>query len=203
MVNKINNWTQFLNKATFNLDFGSNNYKLFDLIMSHGLDLYNNLNRQDDWIDIDNASGVALDNIGANYGEFRGEADDEFYRFMIKSNILAARSKGTTNDIIHLISKSLNVDASNVIVRPDRLYDEKTDSFVGSPYTIMIERLPLSFTTNDFQKRYLLKRIESSAAVGIRIGNISFLDYSNTSMYVNASQSVRKKYAVKNTVIGV
>lgn len=203
MANRINDWTQFLNKSIFNLDYGSNNYNFFELLMSHGLEIYNNLSRQDDWIDIDNASGVALDNIGANYGEFRGEADDNFYRFMIKSNILAARSKGTTNDIIHLISKSLNVKADNVVVRPDRQYDEKTDTFVGEPFTIMVERLPLSFTTSDFQKRYLLKRIEKSAAVGIKIGNISFLDHSNSSIFISAATSVRKKYTVTKTVLGV
>lgn len=202
MADRINNWQQFLNEATFNLDYGSVNYKLFDLLMSHGLGIYSNISKTDEWVSIDNAVGVALDNIGANYGEYRGEADDTFYRFMIKSNILSSHSKGTTNDIIRLISKSLNVDIKDIIVRADRVYDETAKEFVGVPFTILIERLPLSFTVDDFQKRYLIKRIESSVAAGIRIGNISFLDYSNTPLYIGAGQSIRKKYIVTGSMIG-
>ena len=68
MADRINNWQQFINEATFNLDYGSVNYNLFDLLMSHGLGIYSNISKTDEWVSIDNAVGVALDNIGANYG---------------------------------------------------------------------------------------------------------------------------------------
>lgn len=201
-MDKIKDWQQFVNQTTFNLDYGSKNYNFFEAIMQHGMDIYNNIIKTDEWTSIDEASGVALDNIGSNYGEYRGEADDAFYRFMIKSNILASHSKGTANDIINLISKSLNVDTNNIVVRPDRVYDNQQKAFIGIPFTILVERLPLSFTTNDFQKRYLIKRIEESVAAGIRIGNISFLDFTNTPLYISASQSVRKRYISTKSVIG-
>ena len=194
MTDNIYNWEDFIPQEILNLAPNGNNYALFKTLIDYGIDIYQNINKTQEWLSIDKASGVALDKIGANFEEYRGEADDDFFRFMIKSKILSSRSKGTANDIINVISKSLNVDISKIIVREVRNYSNDSNQFVGDPFTILVEKLPLSFTANDFQKRYLIKRIEDSAAEGIKVGNISFLDFSNAKIYIGSAQAMRKRY---------
>lgn len=200
MTDNIYNWENFIPQELLDLAPDGNNYALFKTLVDYGIDIYQNINKTQEWLSIDKASGVALDKIGANFEEYRGEADDNFFRFMIKSKILSSRSKGTANDIINVISKSLNVDISKIIVREAREYSTSDKKFVGDPFTILVEKLPLSFTANDFQKRYLIKRIEDTAAEGIKVGNISFLDFGNATLYIGAAQSMRKKYTQKKSI---
>ena len=41
----------------------------------------------EDFRELDNANGEVLDSIGAQYNQLRGEADDSFYRIMIRSKM--------------------------------------------------------------------------------------------------------------------
>lgn len=191
MTNKIYNWTEFVPENLLNLDVGSDNYKFFQSIVDYGIKQYDGIEKEKQWISIDTAQGKALDKIGENYGEYRGEADDVFFRFMIKSKILSSRSKGTANEIINIIQKSLDVDIDKIIVKEKRVYDHISNQFNGDPFTISVEKLPLSFTVDAFQKRYLIKRIEDCAAEGIKLDNISFLDYGNAYAYIGSAISKR------------
>ena len=185
MVDKIYDWKSFLPLSSRPVDINNNNYKLFSFIANYATSYYNQAELIDIWHDIDKANGKALDDIGTNFDEFRGEADDLFYRFMIKSKILSSRSKGTANDIIDVISKSLNVDKSQIVVQNDRRLTE-TGNFIGEPFSISISNLPLEWTANDFQKRYLIKRIEETVAEGISLSNISFSDFSHSDISISS-----------------
>lgn len=192
MVDRIYNWEQYLPDSIAPTGIGTTNYELFDWISQEYLNIYRGKIQIDDWRDIDVAQGVALDNIGANYDVFRGEATDEFYRFMIKAQILASRSKATANEIINVVSQSLNLEKTDITLVNDRVMVNGV--FVGTPYSISMKNLPLSFTANDFEKRYLIGVIEKSAAAGIRVSGISFLDTTNAALGVANFTSIRRRY---------
>lgn len=192
MVDRIYNWEQYLPDSIAPTGIGTTNYELFDWIAQEYLNIYRGKIQIDDWRDIDVAQGVALDNIGANYDVFRGEATDEFYRFMIKAQILASRSKATANEIINVVSQSLNLEKTDITLVNDRVMVNGV--FVGTPYSISMKNLPLSFTANDFEKRYLIGVIEKSAAAGIRVSGISFLDKTNAALGVANFTSIRRRY---------
>lgn len=192
MVDRIYNWEQYLPDSIAPTGIGTTNYELFDWISQEYLNIYRGKIQIDDWRDIDVAQGVALDNIGANYDVFRGEATDEFYRFMIKAQILASRSKATANEIINVVSQSLNLEKTDITLVNDRIMVNGV--FVGTPYSISMKNLPLSFTANDFEKRYLIGVIEKSAAAGIRVSGISFLDTTNAALGVANFTSIRRRY---------
>lgn len=198
MVDKIRDWQQFIPTSMIPLDISSNNQKLFAWLVDHGLKLYSDADVINEWKSIDVAQGKALDEIGENYGEYRGEANDDFFRFMIKAKILAARSKATANNIIDVISQSLNLDKTGIKLVADRQFI--SGKFQGEPFSISIKNLPLSFTTNDFEKRYLIGVIEDAAAVGIKMSGISFLDTTNASMHIAAFISRRVKYTILGSV---
>lgn len=198
MVDNIYNWHQFIPKSVMPSDIGTDNYKFFSWLFEYTLKMYDNEKMIEEWKDVNNAKGKALDDMGENYGEYRGEADDDFFRFMIKARILASRSKATADDIINVIAQSLNLDKNHIKLQSNRQY--ANGQFTGIPYSISLKKLPLSFTTNDFEKRYLLRTIENVSAAGIDIKDISFLDTINASMFVSAFAAKRVKYTVAGSV---
>lgn len=198
MVDRIYNWEQYLPDSISPTGIGSTNFEIFDWIAQEYLNIYRGKIQIDDWRDIDIAQGVALDNIGSNYDVFRGEATDEFYRFMIKAQILAARSKATANEIISVVAQSLNLEKTDITLENDRVL--VNGQFVGTPYSISMKHLPLSFTANDFEKRYLIGVIEKSAAAGIRVSGISFLDTTNAPLGVANFTSIMRHYTSTSSV---
>lgn len=117
MVNKINDWQDFLPNYARPNAINSNNYEIFNWIAEQYLEIYRYKEQMEQWRDVDAAKGAALDDIGRNYGEYRGEANDQFFRFMIKAKILASRSKATANDIINVIAQSLNLDKTGITLQ--------------------------------------------------------------------------------------
>lgn len=67
-----------------------------------------------EWRDIDQAEGAALDLLGADVAQYRGQAQDDVYRIMIKSKIKRNLSDGSINTIIDFMSFLLRIDASEV-----------------------------------------------------------------------------------------
>ena len=67
------------------------------------------LNRIGDWRDVDQAEGKALDMLGANVRQNRGQAPDEVYRVLIKSKIKRNLSNGSINTLIDFLSFILQV----------------------------------------------------------------------------------------------
>ena len=97
----------------------SNVSKVISIISDELTELIDLYTRIEDYNDVDKAEGVALDTIGANIGQYRGEVRDEVYRALIKTKILRNRSDGTLNDIVEVLSLALDVEPSDIIMRED------------------------------------------------------------------------------------
>lgn len=83
---------------------GKNNYaQLVHGLASNALDIEETLGHIRDSLNIDTATGVALDLIGAEVGEARQSRADNIYRLWIKARILVNTSLGRPNDLIKII----------------------------------------------------------------------------------------------------
>lgn len=87
----------------------------------------------EEWRDVDNAEGIALDNIGKNLMQFRGQTSDEIYRILIKSKVARNRATGTLNNMLEVLSLALDVDPSEIVI----------EQGVGKHHSISIMQVPL------------------------------------------------------------
>ena len=66
---------------------------------------------------IDKAKGKSLDHLGANVGQFRIDEDDELYRLLIKTRIIANLSIGdipTINEVMSVLVKEIYLGLEEV-----------------------------------------------------------------------------------------
>lgn len=96
---------------------------------------------------IDYAEGATLDRIGVNVQQFRGVADDDVYRVLIRTKIARNRSDGAIETVIEALAVALGIPAAAVSVRelwgpPD---NEPAAVFVDVPIA-GVGRLALSIT---------------------------------------------------------
>ncbi|WP_225349949.1 hypothetical protein [Ligilactobacillus equi] len=130
--------------------------------------------------DINNAKGEVLDRLGEKYGQSRGQADDDFYRIMLKSKIASRRGDATVNGIIRTIQNAFNIEPKNIRVEP----------LENEPLAIRIVDIPIELAKTPWQQKYLLKRVEETSAAGIRVDQIRFVDTSwNTVKVVYGTRS--------------
>ena len=91
-----------------------NNEKLYYVLYHDGFDdIYTGLESVRDSRNIDKASGKSLDLLGANVGQFRNGEDDEFYRLLIKTRIIANLSIGdapTINKVLSILTKDIFIN---------------------------------------------------------------------------------------------
>ncbi len=97
----------------------SNVSKVISIISDELTELKDLYNKIEEYNDVDKAEGVALDTIGANIGQYRGEVRDEVYRALIKTKILRNRSDGTLNDMVKVLAIALDIDPAEIIMRED------------------------------------------------------------------------------------
>lgn len=90
--------------------------------------------RIEDWRDLQQAEGVALDKIGQDLLQFRGEVNDEVYRVLIASRIARDKATGTYNNMIEVLSLALNVDPTEIVIE---------EGIAGEPQTITLIQIPL------------------------------------------------------------
>lgn len=190
-------WVQQVPKGSMPMDQNTNNYKLLKIFAGITGQTYIGMQGVMEWQSIDVATGKALDAIGRNYGEYRGEADDRFYRFMIKSRIAVARSKGTGDDIINIIAGSLAVNPNQIEIVNNRQLSD--GSLNGKTLSVSVRNLPLGWAKTDFEKRYIVKRIQETVAEGIQIEDITFVDISHAQMYASAAATLEAIYDVKES----
>lgn len=139
-----------LNELPISLAYeeGTKNAKLLSLYADGMVDTLKLIQKIDDWRNIDNAEGVALDMIGVDRGVYRNGADDEFYRFEIKAKQLQRITDGTYNSLIKLVCDSLQADYSEINVRP--MYET-----TGEPDAVEITNIPGHYI-DDKRKENLL-----------------------------------------------
>lgn len=91
-----------------------NNEKLYYVLYHDGFDdIYTGLESVRDSRNIDKAYGKSLDLLGANVGQFRNGEDDDFYRLLIKTRIIANLSIGdapTINKVLSILTKDIFIN---------------------------------------------------------------------------------------------
>lgn len=143
---------------------------------------------------VDNAKGLALDALGSKYGESRGQADDDFYRVMIKSKIIVRAGDATVDGILRAIQSSLNVSTKGIIVEHVRQpLGQRALDPSAEPLAIRITKIPLEIAKTEWEQDYLLRRIKSVVAAGVRVDYIQFID--------NAGIVVKTVVSTNNAVI--
>lgn len=92
-----------------------------------------------DWRDIEQAEGVALDKEGQDLLQFRGEVNDEIYRVLIASRIARNKATGTYNNMIEVLSLALNVDPSEIVIEEGEQGEAQTIALIQIPLNTLAE----------------------------------------------------------------
>ncbi len=134
----------------FNKDSSSNITKLLSIITDEQEEINKVFKDIKNYRDIDKALGFTLDKIGGNVQQFRGVANDDIYRILIKAKIARNLSTGDINTIIKTLAITLNTEYQNIEVRP--LYNEIASPepaavFVSVP-TVLLNQA--GFSINQF-----------------------------------------------------
>lgn len=134
-----------------------NNEKLYYVLYHDGFDdIYTGLESVRDSRNIDKASGKSLDLLGANVGQFRNGEDDDFYRLLIKTRIIANLSIGDAPTINHVMSaliKEVYLGLEEVWWNRDHLFE---------PAAIKLQLGPIA-------KRIPYEIINRVKAAGVRV----------------------------------
>ena len=166
----------------------SNNAKMLSFFVDSMIDIQETLQQIDDYRDIDNAKGSTLDMIGADRGVYRNGADDEFYRFEIKTKQLQRITDGTYNSLIKLVCDSLQADYSEINVRP--MYET-----TGEPDAVEITNIPGHYIDDKRKENLLFSRLQSSVDAGIRLANVEFIKEETGSMNLFGAAEVNDHYS--------
>lgn len=146
----------------------TNNAKLLSLYADGMQDTLTLLQKINDWRDLDNAEGAALDMIGDDRGVYRNGADDDFYRFEIKTKQLQRVTDGTYNSLIKLVCDALDAKYSDVNVRP--MYES-----TGEPDAVEITNIPGHYINDERKEQLLYDRLQGVLDAGIRLANVEFI----------------------------
>ncbi|MFS7439819.1 hypothetical protein [Carnobacterium maltaromaticum] len=146
--------------------------KLFIILNQQITSLTQTLEKVENWRSIDEARGIVLDKIGADLEQYRGLADDEIYRLLIKSRIIRAQSSGTFDDIIRAICATVDCQPSDISVIAAT---ESNDlNLNDEPLAVVIERTPLgSLNTIGMNVGTFTKIVEHSVMAGVRVISIN------------------------------
>ncbi len=104
-----------------------------------------------DALNVDVATGDALDKIGSIVGETRQGRADDTYRLFIKARIQINRAKGTPNEIINIISSLLQAtEAYAALSAPEQAtFEADVRLFEYYPAYFETEIVGIGLTTND------------------------------------------------------
>ncbi|WP_143463336.1 DUF2612 domain-containing protein [Levilactobacillus enshiensis] len=167
--------TDLLNELPVSLDYseGSNNAKLLSFYSDGMEDTLKTFQKINDWRDINNAEGAALDLAGAEWGVSRNGLDDNFYRFLIKTKQLARQTDGSCDSLIRLVAESLGASYSDINI-----------SLVeGEPNAIEFTNLPAEYIDSQRKETMVLERIRGSVVAGVRVVKIQFQKIVKTKVY--------------------
>ncbi|MDV3519202.1 hypothetical protein, partial [Lentilactobacillus otakiensis] len=160
----------------FAVGAGSNINTLIRILTRFQLWLDNNFESiHSSWI-IDEAVGEQLDEIGDDIHQPRYGANDDTYRFILKTKILAAHSGGTINDIINIVCNALQIDPKSSGLKAHTDYHWDGTKMVGNPQVVDIDQLPTSLITSNQTLLVLMDRLSSATLNGVTINTIAFMN---------------------------
>ena len=149
----------------------------------------------EDFRELDNANGEVLDAIGAQYNQLRGEADDRFYRIMIRSKMAINSGISTVNGLLDIIARSLNIPKKGIEIEQLRKWNGTTVDD-GEPLAIAIRNIPLQWANTEWEQNYIIDRIRSGVAAGVRVDEVTFVDNSNAVLAVRGISSNTLTYQI-------
>lgn len=142
--------------------------KLF-AIFAWGLEMtYAQVEKVQDWTDIDNAQGVVLDRFGANYGVARDGLPDDFYRLLIKVKRIAQLSGGDIETVIAAAATLLDVELTDIGLE---------EVFPAKVYVSVDEALLSAQTQNVIDAVAAMLHRIVAAGVGFRLILRSYREY--------------------------
>lgn len=143
---------------TYNKSSDSNIGKLIQLVAEQIDKLHATNKRINDWRDIDQAEGKALDELGRDVGELRLQRSDALYRDGIKTKIKANLSKGDIETIIELALVYFGSD----LIKLDEAWT--LDRYDNEPAALV-----LSFEDSQLIENVPFKALERVIAGGVRL----------------------------------
>lgn len=146
----------------------SNIGKIISILTDELEQLKYTFDRIEEWEDVDNAKGKALDDLGDNVIQVRGSATDEVYRIMLKSKVARNLSDGAIDTIIRVLAIALNVDYSEIRIK--ELYN---DSETPEPAAIGLIQLPLKRLNEvGMSAKQFVSIVQKTVGSGIRVANV-------------------------------
>ena len=158
-----------------NQEDDSNNQKILNIIANLFNNGKNNLLNVNKLMQLDNATGQNLTDIGLDYGVDRFDDDDDFLRFEIKWQMLKSNTHTDMNSIKTLISVLLDIPLTDFDII-------KTDQ----PHEIELVNLPFDFASGSHseQKRQMLSDdLQSILPAETNLKDIQFTKQSAGNVY--------------------
>lgn len=119
----------------------SNMGKLIGVLVSEFEELQGVFEKIESWRSIDRAQGQALDDFGVDINQYRGTANDEIYRILLKSKTARDLSTGDTNTIIDVLSMAIDADKSDIVIEETWMDEDNPEPSGISLIEIPYERL--------------------------------------------------------------
>lgn len=124
-----------------------NNKKLYYVLYGYGFDeMEKALEGVEDSRDLKKASGRALDLLGANVGQLRQGEDDERYRLLIQTKIIANLSMGDIPTINHVLTTLIDDEYLGLVegfkeMREPASFFIDFDGFTNQDLDVLISRV--------------------------------------------------------------
>lgn len=152
----------------YNKNPDSNMGKLIGILVSEFEELQSVFQRIDNWRSVDKAEGKVLDEIGVDISQYRGTANDEIYRILLKSKTARDLSTGDTNTIIDVLSMAIGADKSEIGITETWMDAENPEPAGIKLIEIPIAKLnEVGMTGNQFAKF-----VAATVAAGIYVQSI-------------------------------
>ncbi|GAB4073236.1 hypothetical protein GCM10028778_07960 [Barrientosiimonas marina] len=116
----------------------SNIAKIIGIMIKPFEELRETFEQIESWRSIDNAEGEVLNDIGRDIDQYRGGANDDIYRIMLKSKVARDFSTADTNTIIDVLAMSLDVPKQEV-----NITDKWMDEYNPEPAAIKVIEIPI------------------------------------------------------------
>ena len=169
----------------------SNNYKLMQIAKAASDRLRSELAALYDSLDIDSATGGALDLYGEMVGQARGAAADAQYRALIRAKISRNRARSDLNSVAQAIASALDCDLTEVIIR---------DSEV--PCVVKVESLPFSvLNAEGAGVATTVGIIDRLMPVGVRLEAVRFAGQGAGTGYIAAGAQMALRLEGEGEVI--
>lgn len=144
-------------------DPASNIGKVLTLVSDEVDSLSDTISTVESWRDLQQAKGMTLDLIGADFSQPRGQMTDEIYRSIIIAKIVQGQSDGTYNKMIAAVAKTLSCEPTDIVIQAD-----------SNPAAIVIQRAPLTaLNTIGMSINQFIQIVEQVVSAGVSITSVN------------------------------